>query len=46
MRGFAVGCTMASAIGFAESARPLGLAETIWIVALRRWHLLVCPPRQ
>jgi hypothetical protein len=42
MLGFAAGCTMASAVGFTESAWPFGLAEMIWIAAaLRRWHALV-----
>ncbi len=47
MLGFAAGCTMASALGFAESAWPFGLAGMLWIVAaLQRWHVLVRTPRQ
>ena len=37
--GFAVGCALSSAYGFASGAWPFGVVEAIWtVVALRRYR--------
>lgn len=42
--GFAVGCALSSAYGFASGAWPFGLVEAVWaVVALRRWRAQAWP---
>ena len=37
--GFALGCVLSSAYGFASGAWPFGVVEGVWtIIALQRWH--------
>jgi hypothetical protein len=41
---FAVSCTLGSAYGFLQGARPFGLVEAAWsAIALRRWFRRACP---
>ena len=36
--GFAVGCVLSSAYGFASGAWPFGVIEAVWaVIALRRY---------
>ena len=37
--GFALGCVLSSAYGFASGAWPFGVVEGVWtIIALQRWR--------
>ena len=37
--GFALGCVLSSAYGFASGAWPFGIVEGVWtIIALQRWR--------